>query len=362
MTPLHRMDAGRIRAKRTLRVGRPEIHWFETGDKFRLRLTRYRGGNKGPVILSHGLGVSSLIFTIDTIETNLLEYLYDMGYDCWLLDYRASIDLPYADDLWTADQVATEDYPAAVDKVRVVTGADQVQVVAHCYGATTFVMAMMQGLQHIRSAVISQIAVDAILPWWPQRFLATIRAPSLLRILGVSALDAKATTVDGWGLRLLDGLVRFVVPRESNEGIQSATSNRISAFYGPLYKVDQLNRATYLDGLPEMFGKANVRAFAHLAVIARKTYVVDARGRDVYTPHIDSLNIPICFIHGAENRCYKPQSTERTYDRLVERYGSEHYERHIIAGYGHIDCIFGADAVSDVYPHVLNHLNKTQAG
>ena len=51
-----------------MRVSAPKVHWFETQGKIRLRLTRFKAGAKGPVILSHGLGVSSRIFTIDTIE------------------------------------------------------------------------------------------------------------------------------------------------------------------------------------------------------------------------------------------------------------------------------------------------------
>jgi cholesterol oxidase len=68
-----RYDVVNPRKKRSLRVPGPEIHLVKTSDGKILRLTRYRGGSKGPVVLSHGLGVSSLIFSIDTIETNLLE-------------------------------------------------------------------------------------------------------------------------------------------------------------------------------------------------------------------------------------------------------------------------------------------------
>ena len=79
-----------------------------------LRLTRYQGGAKGPVMLVHGLGVSSLAFSTDLIDTNLTEYLYAHGYDVWLLDFRSSIELPYAETQYTADDIAIYDYPAAV--------------------------------------------------------------------------------------------------------------------------------------------------------------------------------------------------------------------------------------------------------
>ena len=65
-----RYDVFNPRKKRTLRVPEPEIHLVRTDDGKILRLTRYQGGSKGPLILTHGLGVSSLIFSIDTIDTN----------------------------------------------------------------------------------------------------------------------------------------------------------------------------------------------------------------------------------------------------------------------------------------------------
>ena len=135
------------RKKRPLRAAAPEVYWFNAPDGVTLRLTRYQGGSKGPVILSHGLGVSSLIFSTDTIDTNLTEYLFAHGYDVWLLDYRNSIALPASADLATGDDVATKDYPAAVAKVRELTGARSVQMVVHCWGSTTFFMAMLAGLR-----------------------------------------------------------------------------------------------------------------------------------------------------------------------------------------------------------------------
>ena len=39
------------REKRPLRVGPPDVFWFTSSDGARLRLTRYKGGAKGPVML-----------------------------------------------------------------------------------------------------------------------------------------------------------------------------------------------------------------------------------------------------------------------------------------------------------------------
>ena len=42
---------------------------------------------------------------------------------------------------------------------------------------------------------------------------------------------------------------------------------------------------------------------------------------------------------------------------LVERFGDENYERHVIPAYGHIDCIFGKNAAVDVYPVIARYLD-----
>ena len=106
-------------------------------------------------MLSPGYGTSSLAFTIDTVDTNFPEFLYANGYDVWLFDYRASPALPSARTQFTLDDVATKDYPAAVAQVRAITGAPDIQIVAHCIGSLTFLMSMLSGkLQGIRSACL----------------------------------------------------------------------------------------------------------------------------------------------------------------------------------------------------------------
>ena len=359
-SPLRRFDEqAPPRQRRPLRCGVGQAFAVTTDDGKQLRLTRYRGGDRGPVVLTHGLGVSGLIFSIDTIGTNLLEYLFEAGYDCWLLDYRSSIDLPYAGEPHTADDIARYDLPAAIARVREVTKADGVQVVAHCFGATTFTMAMLSGLQGVRSAVISQIGPHVFVPWFPQRLLAHLRIPWFFGLLRLRAVDVTARERDPRWLRALDRVLYRLLPLSGRQSADNATSNRITALYGPLYERDQLNDATFNEALPEMFGEANVEALDQLALIARRKRVVDARGRNAYLPGIEGLDIPICFLHGAKNRCFLPRSTRRTYRLLNRKFGVGRNVRHVIPEYGHIDCIFGKDADRDVYPLIRAHLDAT---
>lgn len=344
------------RQKRSLRVSAPQVHPFSARDGVQLRLTRYRGGTKGPVILSHGLGVSSLIFSTDTIETNMLEYLFSEGYDVWLLDHRGSIDLPAAEEQSNADDVATKDYPAAVDKVRELSGAETVQMVAHCYGSTTFVMAMLAGLQGVRSAVCSQIATNVRVPR-ATGIKTGLHIPSLLDALGVDTLTAYAGDHPDWRDRLYDTALN-IYPIENEERCDSATCRRITFMYGPLYEHDQLSADSHA-ALDELFGVASIKSFEHLALLSRVGHLVDGQGHEVYMPHLERLAIPITFLHGSENLCFLPESTEITVNVLSERNGPDLYTRHLIPNYGHIDCIFGKNAATDVYPHILKHLEAT---
>ena len=46
------------------------------------------------MLLAAGFGMSAMSFIGGTIDTNLTEHLVAKGYDVWLFDYRAGIDLP----------------------------------------------------------------------------------------------------------------------------------------------------------------------------------------------------------------------------------------------------------------------------
>lgn len=344
------------RKKRPLRTGAPEFHPFRTGDGVDLLLTRYRGGGKGPVLMVHGAGVSSGIFTTDLIETNLVEFLYAHGYDLWLLDFRVSIALPASEHQSNGDQVARFDHPEAVALVRELTGADTVQAMVHCYGSNTFFMAMLAGLEGVRSIVCSQVATDLVCPT-PTRLKTGLHVPGFLDKIGVDSLTAYVDEDSGWRAKLYDTALRLY-PIPEGEHCRSAVCHRITFLYSLLYEHEQLTQRFH-DHLHELFGMGNIATFEHLAEMVREQKVVSHDGEDVYLPHLERLKLPIRFIHGAENYCYLPESTERTLNRLVEANGQSFYDRFVVPGYGHIDCMFGKNAADDVYPLILEHLERT---
>ena len=353
-----RFDPQVARKKRPLQVGRSETFPVRADDGVELRLTRYRGGAKGPVILSHCIGVSSLMYSIDTIEPNLLEYLFQAGYDVWLLDHRFSIQLPVSREQFSFDDVATRDYPAVVSAVREASGAGSVQIVAHGVGSSTLTMALLAGLQGVRAAVLSQVSTH-LYTLWSNRIKAQTRMPALLSAVGVRTLTAYTDVSAGPMERLYDGALRMY-PVEAEERCGSPVCRRITVMYGQLYEHDRLNDETH-NALPEMFGVVNLRAFGQLSRIVRAGHLVDEGGAERYLPHLERLALPIAFIHGGENVCVLPRSTEHTAQLLSQANGARYYRRHVIDRYGHVDCIFGQHAADDVYGPILAHLDGNPA-
>lgn len=344
------------RAKRPLRVCLPTIYHFDSTDGVQLRLTNFQGGSKGPVLLSHCIGVSQRMYSTDTIATNLLEYLYENEFDVWLVDHRLSIELPSAYRQSTMDDVATKDYPAAVRKVLELSRAKSLQVVAHGVGSSTFTMAMLAGLQGVRAAVCSQVSTDLIVP--PLNLYKSYLT-SFAKTIGLRALSTYTDNDASWLSRTYNWLTSHY-PMEQEERCKNNVCQRITGLYGNLYEHSQLSAQTHRS-LHELFGVVNLTAMSQLSRISIARHLVNAVGEEVYLPYLNRLAIPIAFIHGAENICVLPESTEITLDRVTKANGSGLYQRFLIPEYGHVDCILGKNAVNDVYPHILGHLQNSES-
>jgi len=344
-------DAG-PRERRPLRLPTAELHFFETNDGVELRLTRFKGGAKGPVVLAPGFGTSTTAFSIDTVDTNLPEALSAAGYDVWLFDYRASPDLPSAATQFTLDDVAKRDWPAAVAKVREISGAATVQVMAHCVGSMTFLMAMMAGLQGVRSGISSALTFYPITPL-ANRIRAGLD-------LGTAAARAgvKTLTTDFDSQRFMDRVVDAALRlAPAADSCTSAVCRRINGIYGDVYKHANLNEATH-NAIHEMFGVANMTTFNHLALMVRKEKIVDKDGGDTYLPLMNRLAIPLMFITGAENHLFLPEGPLKTLQAISAVNDAGLYHMQKLANYAHMDLYIGQRSAQDVFPAIVTELDR----
>jgi cholesterol oxidase len=348
---------------RRLRLPAPEPRWCDGsgrwhegtdhGDDAWLRLVRYEGGRRGPVLLAAGFGMSATSFLVDTVETNLAEHLVERGYDVWLFDYRASIDLPSSHTQFTLDDIARTDWPAAVAEVRRVTGAAGVQALGHCVGSASLLMALGAGLGGVRSAVAMQFPLHPATSYLNQ-VKSVLKVDRALKWLGQHKV-APLTRVDVPNTAL--DLALRAVPMPMSERCDKALCRWINAIYGCTHTHAQLNDATH-DHLDDMFGVGNLASFGHLGLIMQRRLAVDGAGRAAYTSHPERMRLPILLVQGEENYIFHPEGSMRTLRWLRTANDPTLYERVVLPGYAHLDALIGRDAAADVFPRISAHLDR----
>jgi len=348
---------------RTMRLPVAEQHIVATGDGVNIGLTRYRGGARGPLVLAPGFSVRASSFATPTVDENLTETLVAQGYDVWLFDYRASADS--GNDTvhppeFSIDDIARYDWPAAIAKIRAVSGAQDVQALAHCVGSMSLLMGLGAGwVSHVSSLISSQLTLHPVTDW-----LNYMKAD-----LGVADTLGQISMLDGHMDFVSSGseadneidAIAYQIPVPEGQACKNPTCRRVFGVFGPSWDHRQLGHDTHL-ALGSMFSRVSLSPFKQLQDIMRKGLVVNADGETVYTDEDAArrLALPITFLSGATNQIFYPESGQRTRVWLSEHNGKELYRQRIIPDYGHMDLFIGRDAHRDVTPLILEELERLE--
>ena len=350
-TALHRpAAAGRARLT-------TEVVPFLAGDGLPLDLHHVTGDRpalRGPVLLVHGAGVRADIFRAPE-ERTLVDALVHDGWDVWLENWRASIDVPA--NPWDLDQAAVYDHPAAVRTVLERSGADTVRAVIHCQGSSSFALATVAGLLPEVDVIVSNaMSLHPIVPAF-SRFKISKLAPVLAPLLPY---------VDpGWG----NGTPSRPVPRgvlamveATHHECDNAVCKMVSFTYGSgrpaLWSHENLSPTTH-QWLRHEFGPVPMTFFEQMArSIARGRIVplgeVPGLGPDPVAgaPRTDARFV---LIAGERNRCFLPESQRRTFAYL-DGHRPGFHALHVVPGYGHLDVFIGRYAARDTLPLILEEL------
>ncbi|EAQ27871.1 hypothetical protein NAP1_09762 [Erythrobacter sp. NAP1] len=353
-------DAAELKL-RNLRLPSAERHIVPTGDGVNIGLTRYRGGSRGPIVLAPGFSVRASSFATPTVDENLSESLVAQGYDVWLFDYRASADSGNDTEHppeFNIDDIARYDWPAAVAKIRDVTGAADVQALAHCVGSMSLLMGIGAGwVSHVRSLISSQLTLHPVTDW-----LNYMKAD-----LGIAGALGEISLLDGHMDFVSQGTeadyeidaVAYQLPVPEGQECKNPTCRRVFGTFGPSWDHRQLGHDTHL-ALGSMFSRVSLSPFKHLGDIMHKGLAVNADGKAIYTDEDAArrLALPITFLSGATNQIFYPESGQRTRVWLTEHNGSELYRQRIVPDYGHMDLFIGRNASRDVMPLLLEELER----
>ena len=290
------------------------------------------------------------------VPVTVVDALIDAGFDVWLENWRASID--FRPSQWTLDQAAVFDHPAAVRTVLEHTGHDQLKALVHCQGSTSFLMAATAGLlPEVTTIVSNAVSLHPVVPalarWKLDWFHRPVRA--LTRYLdphwGVEAPDAIAAAITGW-VRLAH--------RECTNTVCRIASFTYGVGHPTLWSHALLNDATH-EWVEGEFGPVPLSFFYQMNRCLRAGHLV-AANRFAQLPASFGVGAPrtdaaITLLAGEQNRCYLPESQERTFDYLSAT-GQGQYALHVIPRYGHLDMFMGKDAARDVFPTILAALRQ----
>jgi hypothetical protein len=332
---------------------------FEAGDGFPCNLVHVQGRHppvKGPVLLVHGAGVRANLFRAP-VEKTLVEELIDRGYDVWLENWRASIDL--RPNLWNLDQAAVFDHPCAVRKVLSETGWDQMKAVIHCQGSTSFMMSAVAGLvPEVKVIVSNAVSLHPIVPPLT-RLKISASVPILKRL--TPYLNPQ------WCLHAPTLLAKVVaafvllVHHECRNPICKGVSFTYGIGFPTLWSHANLNDATH-EWIKQEFAQVPVRFFEQMIECIRKGHLVAVDGfRELpenFVAREPSTEARFAFFAGENNRCFLAESQQRTFD-FFSTWRKGYHTLRILPNYGHLDVFIGKNASRDVFPQIAEELERT---
>jgi hypothetical protein len=312
---------------------------------------------KGPILLVHGAGVRADIFRAPE-PVNVVTALVSDGWDVWLENWRASIDLP--PNPWNLDQAAVYDHPVAVSTVLERTGTDRLKAIIHCQGSSSFMLSAVSGLLPQVELIISNaMSLHPVIPSFSRFKIARV-APVIASVYPY--VDPR------WGgarpPALADRLMASTVGlthRECTNGVCKMVSFTYGAGHPALWSHENLSPRTH-EWLRHEFGSVPMTFFAQMASSV-------AAGRIMPTGTVPGLpsdpvsgapatDARVVLLAGQDNRCFLPESQVRTHQYFVRHRPHRGDTLHLLPGYGHLDVFMGRYAARDTIPLILQELSS----
>ncbi len=310
---------------------------------------------KGPVLLVHGAGVRAHLFMPPT-ETTFVSYLIDNGYDVWMENWRASIDFPA--NQWTLDQAALYDHPEAVKTVVKETGCDEIKAVIHCQGSTSFTMSAIAGLvPQVKTIVSNAVSLHPVLPLWSCFKLKVFIPPT-----------EKFTPYlnPQWGISAptpIAKLISIVVELTHHE-CDNSVCKQVSFTYGSgfpaLWSHENLSEETH-EWIKGEFAEVSIPFFRQITACAFKGHLIAVEGKPElpadFTAQPPKTDARFAFFAGEDNRCFLPKSQIKSFE-YFDKLRKDYHSLHVIPRYGHLDPFFGKNAAQDVFPLMIQELDR----
>ncbi len=382
------------------------------GIPVRVRLTRFHRQNVcescpndvKPLLMIHGYSASGTTFAHPAIGTSMAQFFVEQCRDVWIVDLRTSAGMPSATLPWHFEEVALADIPVAVAHILRVTGADKVDIFAHCIGATMLSMAILTKPENIHE-IFPRELVDWQRP--PQRYYQqelTLMQKSIRRIVlsqkGPVLVYTPDNMLRAWLMRTLRKLILpddFQFHIDEDPSLQDQlmdrwlnvlpypeeefdTENpflwyrpcewgkrtpwvgfrhRMDALYARDFSVNNIDETT-LASIEDLFGPLNLEIVSQAIHFVRFNKITDAFGRNIFVNRHNlqqrwSKIEETMSIHGTENGLVDKETLNRM-DSLMADAGIR-FTKQAFEGFGHQDMLIGRNN-KKVFEEIENFLRR----
>jgi cholesterol oxidase len=361
--PLYTLDGVKDAEKST--------HWTNTQDGLGISLLRFcRRPCKDVVVIIHGLTTSSDMF-IQPEHYNLVSYLLDKGFtDVWTLDFRMSNRHAYnlIPNDWSMDDCALYDHPAAIAKIREVAGPDvAIHVICHCLGSMSFVMSLFgRTVTGIKSCIANSVTLTPHVPTW-SRVKGAIFPFFMERILQQPYVSPRWSEDPRLTIGKLLSKCVSLFHRECDVPACHMLSLMWGTGWPALYFHENLAEVTHRRG-GDLYGAVGLNYHKHVLKMLKGGKAVKMKPKDPrYDPLPDdyfantrAVETPVLFMTGETNRVFT-DSNIRTHRELEKTVPGRH-ELVIFPRYGHQDVFMGNRVHNDIFPRLLQFLDRNRAG
>ena len=332
-----------------------------TADGWRLGVRHYRplqpDPDKLPVILCHGLGLNATFWTIT--DNHLPAQLNARGYDVYVFDIRGSGEngriglqdrinqrlrqTPFrerGERWWNVDDLWRYDVPAILDYVQRETGRDRVNWIGHSMGGMLMFPYLELDARPERIANFVAMGSTIVLAEAPQKDM--LQANRAIRALSLFASPG----------RLGRPLTYFRLPGMS----------QIDRFYFSDDNVDEQTVSRFYGYTLEDPGWG---AFRQLDSYLQYGHMVSADGRVDYVDLLGKVKTPTLLVAGQADIISDISSTELNYraisstDKALMNFGTSYGQ---VADYAHCDLVWSRHAPREVFPPVIDWLDRHQPG
>lgn len=334
-----------------------EVRYATTSDGWKIALHHHRprpaaardsgasapSAPRLPVVVCHGIDANSRSWDLDA-DHSLPVFLAARGYDVWAVDLRGVGLSDRRDYHFDFDDYVRQDVPAVLAFVLKETGAPAVHWVGHSMGGMVM-YAYLETQDPTPVRDVTAVGSPALFADFNDPFWAALPYRKLANRVDVFQAEVLADLAAPW-----------------------EWTARWTPFGVLAWNPDNLSGTTIRKMMINSAGNVSTRVINQMALrgarIPRRIEVTSRDGSINYTRALSRIHTPFLFVAGSVDNLGTPYAVRYAYEhvastdkewRLFTRANGDSGE------YGHVDLVLGEKAREEVYPVLLQWIERHEA-